>query len=103
MLLKLFHGWEAGPEVMIEHVRAFRAENEELLRRYAHYDEHLRGDPSPPVPYWLSTVSCGQHISAAYIAWCDETIASLESLLAGPRAGGEHWHPETFEDTEETS
>lgn len=103
VLLKLFHGWEAGPEVMIEHVRSFRAENEELLRRYAHYDEHLRDDPSPPAPYWRSTVSCGQHISAAYIAWCDETIASLESLPVGPRAGGEHWHPETFADTEETS
>ncbi len=94
VLLKLFHGWEAGPEVMLEHVRAFRAENEELLARYAHYDEHLRDDPSPPAPYWRTTVSCGQHISAAYVAWCDETIATLEGLPAGPRAGGEHWQPE---------
>ena len=103
VLLKLFHGWEAGPDVMIEHVRAFRAENEELLRRYAHYDEHLRSDPSPPAPYWRTTVSCGQHISAAYVAWCDETIAALEGLPAGPRAGADRWHPQVPGETEEGS
>ena len=93
MLLKLFHGWEVGPAVMIEHVRRFRAEHVALLERYAHYDEMMTRDNEPPSPYWLMTVSCGQHSSRAFIAWCDETIAKLEQLPAEPRAGGESWTP----------
>ena len=57
LLLKLFHGWEVGPAVMIEHVKAARAENEALLQRYAHYDEVMTRDNEPPSPYWLMTVS----------------------------------------------
>jgi DNA-binding PadR family transcriptional regulator len=93
VLLKLFHGWEVGPAVMIEHVRRFRAEHVALLERYAHYDEMMTRDDEPPSPYWLMTVSCGQHSSRAFILWCDETIARLEQLPAEPRAGGEGWTP----------
>jgi DNA-binding PadR family transcriptional regulator len=93
VLLKLFHGWEVGPAVMIEHVRRTRAEHVALLERYAHYDEMMTRDNEPPSPYWLMTVSCGRHTSEAYVAWCDETIAKLEQLPAEPRAGGEHWTP----------
>ena len=32
LLLKLFHGWEVGPAVMIEHVKRTRAEHEALLQ-----------------------------------------------------------------------
>lgn len=103
VLLKLFHGWEVGPAVMIEHVRRFRAEHASLLERYAHYDEMMTRDDEPPSPYWLMTVSCGQHSSRAYIEWCDETLAQLEKLPPEPRAGGEGWtssghdHPEMKE------
>jgi len=93
VLLKLFHGWEVGPDVMIEHIRRFRAEHVALLERYAHYDAMMTRDDEPPSPYWLMTVSCGQHSSRAFIAWCDETIAKLEQLPAEPRAGGEGWTP----------
>jgi DNA-binding PadR family transcriptional regulator len=93
VLLKLFHGWEVGPAVMIEHVRGFRAEHVALLERYAHYHEMMTRDDEPPAPYWLMTVNCGQHLSEAFVAWCDETIAKLEQLPAEPRAGGEGWTP----------
>ncbi len=93
MLLKLFHGWETGPAVMIEHVRQTRAEHEALLQRYAQYDEAMSQEDDPPTPYWLMTVSCGQHVSRAYIEWCDETIAKLEQLPAEPRAGADGWTP----------
>jgi DNA-binding PadR family transcriptional regulator len=101
LLLKLFHGWEVGPEAMIAHVRQTRAEHEALLERYAQYDEMMSREDDPPTPYWLMTVSCGRHVSRAYIEWCDETIAKLEQLPAEPRAGAEGWtpkdhsHPET--------
>ena len=93
LLLKLFHGWEVGPAIMIEHVKQMRAEHEALLERYAHYDAAMAHGDDPPTPYWLMTVSCGQHMSKAYIEWCDETIAKLERLPAEPRAGAENWTP----------
>jgi DNA-binding PadR family transcriptional regulator len=101
VLLKLFHGWEVGPAVMIEHVRRTRAEHEALLLRYAHYDEEMTRDNEPPSAYWLMTVSCGQHLSKAYIEWCDETIAKLEELPPEPRAGEERWRPLEHEHPEE--
>jgi PadR family transcriptional regulator AphA len=102
VLLKLFHGWEVGPAVMIEHVKRARAEHEALLLRYAQYDEDMKRDNEPPSAYWLMTVSCGQHNSKAYIEWCDETIARLEELPAEPRAGAENWIPSDHEDLEES-
>jgi DNA-binding PadR family transcriptional regulator len=101
VLLKLFHGWEVGPAVMIEHVKRFRAEHVALLERYAHYDEMMTRNSEPPSPYWLMTVSCGQHSSRAFIEWCDETIAKLEQLPTEPRAGGETWTPGHHQHPEE--
>ena len=101
LLLKLFHGWEVGPAALIEHVRQTRAEHEALLERFAHYEEVMRRDNEPPSPYWLMTVSCGRHISKAYIEWCDETIAGLEKLPAEPRRGAEDWHPVAHDHPEE--
>ena len=102
LLLKLFHGWEMGPEVMIAHVRQCRLEHEAFLQKYDHYDEAMVHENEPPTPYWLMTVSCGRHISRAYIEWCDETLAALEGLPAEPRAGAEDWHPLAHKHTEES-
>jgi hypothetical protein len=79
VLLKLFFARNAPPEVAQRLVRAFRAEH---VARLAVYDskgpslrsEH-RGDPN--LPYWLMTLSYGRHVSAALIAWADETLAAL--------------------------
>ena len=101
LLLKLFHGWETGPAVMIEHLRQCRAEHEALLQKYEHYDQAMAGKGEPPTAYWLMTVSCGRHISAAYIAWCDETIEKLQTLPAEPRAGADNWSPPDPKDLEE--
>jgi PadR family transcriptional regulator AphA len=101
LLLKLFHGWETGSGVMIEHVKQVRAEHEALLKKYEHYDAAMAAGTDPPTPYWLMTVSCGRHISEAYIAWCDETIAKLDELPDEPRAGGESWSPAEHKDLEE--
>ena len=101
VLLKLFHGWEVGPAAMIEHVRQTRAEHEALLHRYDHCDEAMSADGDPPAAYWLMTVSCGQHISKAYLEWCDETIVKLEQLAPEPRAGAENWTPPDHRNLEE--
>ena len=56
LLLKLFHGWEIGPEAMIEHVKQTRAQHVALLERYAHYDKVMTRDNEPPSPYWNGQV-----------------------------------------------
>ena len=93
LLLKVFHGWEVGPDAMVELVRQKRAEHEALLRRYDQYDQDMTARPEPPTPYWLMTVSCGRHMSEAWLAWCDETLEKLEALPKEPRAGADRWRP----------
>jgi DNA-binding PadR family transcriptional regulator len=101
VLLKLFHGWEVGPDVMIAHVRKTRAEHEALLRKYDGYDEDMTAQPEPPTPYWLMTVSLGRHMSEAWLAWCDETLEKLEQLPKEPRAGAESWAPAAHDHLED--
>jgi len=101
LLLKIFHGWEVGPAAMIEHVKRTRAEHAALLKKYDHYDQAMACEAEPPAPYWLMTVSCGRHMSNAYIAWCDETLAKLEQLPKEPRAGAGSWHPVAHEHSED--
>jgi PadR family transcriptional regulator AphA len=101
ILLKLFHGWEIGPEAMIEHVERTRAEHEALLRKYDVYDETLSRDAEPPAPYWRMTVNCGRHLSEAFIAWCDETLEELRQLPKEPRAGADTWLPVAHEHPED--
>jgi len=93
LLLKVFHGWEVGPDAMVELVGQKRAEHEALLRRYDQYDQDMTAHPEPPTPYWLMTVSCGRHMSEAWLAWCDETLEKLEALPKEPRAGADRWRP----------
>jgi DNA-binding PadR family transcriptional regulator len=94
LLLKLFHGWEMGSTVMVEHVKRERATHEALLEKYAGYEQHISDEGATPAPYWLLTVSCGKHISRAFIEWCDEALAVLQELPPEPRAGGGAWSPQ---------
>ena len=103
VLLKVWHGWEMGRDVIVEHVKAFRAEHEALLRRYARYEEDLAQHDDAPAAYWLLTVGCGQHVSRAYIAWCDEALAKLAQLPAKPRAREEFWQPDVHRHHKETT
>ena len=38
----------------------------------------------PGLPYWLASLSYGKHVCQSLIAWCDETIAALQSLETPP-------------------
>ena len=103
LLLKVFHGWEMGSGVVSDQVRAFRAEQETLLQHYAHYEHEMQDSEEPAVDYWRLTLSCGQHVSRAFISWCDETLATLQELPAEPRAGADGWEPQLCEPPGEES
>lgn len=95
-LLKLFLAWEIGPAAAIAHVQRYRAEHMALLERYTGIAERIAAEAAPPAPYWQLTVSCGEHISRACVAWCDDAEKTLNEMLeaagaeapAGDTGGG---------------
>lgn len=80
-LLKLFFGNEAGSTQTAEHIRAFRDKTErslaELLRAKESLEAHLDEDGAHG--YYLMTVKFGIKTYRAYLEFCDEALAELES------------------------
>ena len=81
-LLKLFFGEESPPKANIAHVERFRELQSGLLQKYAAIEKQisLENAGNPNLPYWLMTVSYGQHVSQALVHWCDKTLAELNRL-----------------------
>jgi PadR family transcriptional regulator, regulatory protein AphA len=82
LLLKMFFGVEVSPKVSREHVEAFLHVQKEAVKTYAAIAKSLRRHNAgePQLPYWLMTLSYGQHSSAAMVKWCNETLKELDEL-----------------------
>jgi len=82
LLLKLFFGEYAPTIISIEHVQRYRAMQEHLLAIYQQTEEQIKVKHAnnPHLTYWLLTLSQGKHAAHAMLAWCDETLATLETL-----------------------
>lgn len=82
ILLKLFFGWQLPMEENAHKVEEFRELQRQLLARYEGIEQWLRTAKTghPGLPYWLMTLSYGQHVSRALLDWCEETTSVLESL-----------------------
>jgi PadR family transcriptional regulator, regulatory protein AphA len=91
VLLKLFFGWQVPMAGNLTQVAEFRARQEALLATYAGIAEHLRTNMAqhPGYPYWLLTISYGQHSARALLAWCDEAQTRLQALAEGADSGDE--------------
>jgi DNA-binding PadR family transcriptional regulator len=83
ILLKLFFARQGGPEAATRLVAEFRAHHVGLLATYAATEARLRADHAahPDLPFWLLTLSYGEHVSRALVAWCD---AAARTLAAPP-------------------
>lgn len=87
MLLRLFFGDVIGASAC----RALVAEAREVARRQldtladARRATEADPDETPQKPYWLMTISAGEHTARASIAWADETLAALDALIASGR------------------
>lgn len=79
-LLKIFFGRHAPGSASAEHVRRRQELLGGLLETYEQIECELAQDPSPDRPYWLITVRHGIHLTTAMLAWCEETLAQLETL-----------------------
>jgi DNA-binding PadR family transcriptional regulator len=81
LMLRLFFGRQLGPQACRSLVLAARAEAERHLAQF----EAIRQEPpeeetAADRPYWLLTISAGEHSARAAIDWADEALAALDEL-----------------------
>jgi len=83
ILLKLFFARQGEPDAAARLVADFRAHHAGLLATSAATEARLRADHAAhsDLPFWLLTLSYGQHVSGALVAWCD---AAARTLAAPP-------------------
>ena len=74
-LLKIFLGEHASPEIILDQVRARRAEMEQLKDELAALDERARGDKHDLFP--KLTRMYGQRYADAVIGWADDVERKL--------------------------
>lgn len=86
ILLKLFFGQLVPVQENITHIRRFLELQQSLLRKYqgieAYLHECLRGEASDTasLTYATITVRYGIHHCQALLAWCEESLATLQEL-----------------------
>lgn len=88
LLLKLFFGGTAPPEVAIGHLERALAESEAALQTLEGVMATLERDDrdDPMFPYWAITVKAGIAGYRAHRDWCQESLSTLTSLRARPVA-----------------
>ena len=82
LMLRLFFGRQLGPQACRELVTETR---ERAIESLAHYEAIRRDtladeDPAGDRPYWLLTISAGEHSARAAIAWADQALTDLDRL-----------------------
>jgi DNA-binding PadR family transcriptional regulator len=94
LLLRLFFGRTLGPaacrELVVKAHQRAEAQLSKLIQiRSANASEAATADS----PYWLITISAGEHQARAAIAWAEETLAVLDGLPGpAPVRDGHHAH-----------
>jgi DNA-binding PadR family transcriptional regulator len=93
LMLRLFFGRQLGPHAYRSLVLGARADAERRLAQFeAIRQEPLDEETAQDRPYWLLTVSAGEHSARAAIDWADEALAALDELerpRGGPHSGEE--------------
>lgn len=82
MLLRLFFGSVLGAAACRELVAEARARAITMLDSLAiaRRETEAESPDLPQRPYWIMTISAGEHTARAAVAWADETLAALERL-----------------------
>lgn len=82
LLLKLLFGQQVSISDNIEHVRRYRQLNVELLEKYQGIEAYLKDKckEHPDQIYSLITVRYGILRCQALLAWCDETLDTLQAI-----------------------
>ena len=78
LMLRLFFGRTLGAEACRALLRQARTEAEQRLAQFQAIRAELATDPhTEHHPYWLITISAGEHTARAAIAWADESLTAL--------------------------
>jgi DNA-binding PadR family transcriptional regulator len=79
LLLRVFLGANLEPATLAALLDEAEAEARGLLATYASLRTEIAVEPlaAEHGPYWLATVSAGEHAARAVIAWADETRRTL--------------------------
>lgn len=86
LLLRLFFGRHLGVDGCRDLLRTYRNEVAGVLAGYAQIREGLGAEAgSEDQPFWLLTLSAGEHHVRAAIAWADESLESLDRIERGER------------------
>ena len=87
MLLRLFFGEVLGARACRDLVVEYRGIAEQQLASLAAARHATEADAAdaPGRAYQLMTISAGEHSTRAAIAWADETLATLDGLIAAGR------------------
>jgi DNA-binding PadR family transcriptional regulator len=82
LLLRLFFGRHLGPEACRALVSQARADAQRRLAQYQAIRHQIDADHSHQQdhPYWLLTVSAGEHTARAAIAWADQALTALDQI-----------------------
>jgi len=82
LLLKVFFGGLADAETNMKHIRRKLELCESTLKElHATKTRIVREEGRhPQKPYWLMTLSYGEHMARARMAWCEETLRALKKI-----------------------
>lgn len=85
ILLKLFFAPKGDPAAAREHVATFRDYHVARLAQFDAVEARIRREHADrsELPYWLLTLSYGQHVSRALLVWCAEAERTVRA--AAPR------------------
>ena len=91
LMLRLFLGRQLGPEACRSLLLEAKAEAERRLAEYEAVRQELLAEEAHAEdrPYWLLTVSAGEHTARAAIAWAEESLAALDDIEASSDASRE--------------
>lgn len=101
LLLRLFFGRQLGVEGTRALLTEALAATEAKAAALAALRAEVQAEPqTADHPYWLMTISAGEHAAAARIAWLRESLARLDDLRGMPPAPAPANAPRTAVDTE---
>ncbi len=81
LMLRLFFGRHLGPAACRELLTEARSEAEGQLQVFASIRaETVAEEQTDDHPYWMLTISAGEHSARAMLSWVDESLALLEEM-----------------------
>jgi DNA-binding PadR family transcriptional regulator len=80
LLLKMFFGGLVPGVVTRGHLQEYKQRRKQDLRVYAEVRQRLEREQKnhPDRLFWEMTLSHGEHVARAHLAWCDESLKKLK-------------------------